>query len=193
MTSDELAIRIKAGERELIPQLWEQVKRLVAFFMTRWSIIYTLSKPVDFDDYMQSGYIAMMDAVEHYDPAKGAFNTILKYYLKNAFRHEAGIRTRKQRNDALRYAYSLYIPTEDEDDSIPMLEIIEDEQASMEFERRELHRLLDALLAKLPKVQRTAIIEKYYYGYVNVSEKIVSDGLRRLRLLPLTCQLAVYL
>lgn len=52
---------------------------------------------------MQCGYLAIVDAYEHHDPEKGAFTTILGFYLKKRFHNWCASLsgwTRRQYDDA---------------------------------------------------------------------------------------------
>lgn len=95
MSNEEMAERIKAGERDLTLTLWEQVHKLII------KIIYTRYLPrdgstnqVEIDDLLQAGFIAMTKAVGDFDSASGfAFTTYLTNHFKNAAREVLGIRS----------------------------------------------------------------------------------------------------
>lgn len=63
MTNEELVTRIQAGERRLLPDLWDQVEGLV-----KWQAHRTMAGMremaaccgVEFDDLYQSGYLAWL-------------------------------------------------------------------------------------------------------------------------------------
>ena len=192
MSNEELAARIKNGERDLIPELWEQERRLIAFFMRRWLAVSDAYRRTTFEDCMQSGFLALLDAVNKHDSAKGALNTILPYYLRRAFRSELHITTKKHSMDPLYTACSLHHSVVDEDGA-QVADMIADTEAAAAFERRELRISLDRALDLLPPMQRNAIKRKYYHGDDRVSNTAVTAGLRRLRQLPMVAELSVYL
>ena len=88
MSNEELAARIKAGEEELLPELWNGVKRFVrkeAFFWIRPG-----QSIVEPDDLVNSAYFAMLKAVDAFD-GEYLFLTYLKYHLRHAFRECCGL------------------------------------------------------------------------------------------------------
>lgn len=98
MTNEELVKKIQEGERDLLPQLWEQIRKFVYALALRQceyaagvggSKGATLVKGetgLEIDDLVQSGYIAMAEAVESYDEnAESSFSQWLAVYLKKHF------------------------------------------------------------------------------------------------------------
>lgn len=80
MTNEELAMRIKNGETELSEQLWFRVLPKVKKYACQYKDYGKQTNWVELDDLIQSGFLAMMDAVKHYDPAKGyEFEAYLKF------------------------------------------------------------------------------------------------------------------
>lgn len=101
MSNEELVAVIQAGASERMGELWEQVCGLV-----KWKANHAMTamegfpgRGVEFDDLYQSGYPAMVSAVEAYDPAAGAFSTWFMYHAKNSLRrgHRLPHATRTQR------------------------------------------------------------------------------------------------
>lgn len=89
MTNEELALRIAAGEEDLIIDLWEQVEKFVNWQANRFFFGYQdrcKQLSIELDDLHQEGYFAMMNAIEKFDPARGTkFLTAFGYYLKKRF------------------------------------------------------------------------------------------------------------
>jgi len=86
MTNEELVARIKAGETDLMPTLWEQVKR---YAYKRANTFYYLhydrctEMGVEIADLEQEAYLAIHAAVEKFKPEKGVkFLTYAEYRLK---------------------------------------------------------------------------------------------------------------
>lgn len=97
ITNEELVIAIQAGENRM-GELWEQVERLVKWKAKRIMTALELKGSpcgVEFDDLYQSGYPALVEAVETYDPAAGAFSTWFMYYLQKAFAVVTGYLSRE--------------------------------------------------------------------------------------------------
>ena len=116
MTNEELAAAIKAGDESKLLKLWEQVRRLAYKRALRVVDAMGDERAADIDDLMQAAFLAVVDAVEQYDPANGwAFTTIYVKRLKTAFAEATGWRTAAGRNDPMRHADSLDRPIDETD------------------------------------------------------------------------------
>ncbi len=67
MTNEELVERVQAGERDTLSVLWTQVERFVAMQARRRLILSGGLGGVEFGDLYDSGYIALVAAVDTYD------------------------------------------------------------------------------------------------------------------------------
>lgn len=79
MTNEQLVIRIKAGENtaENMLQLYEQNRGMI------YQVAKKYSGYAEMDDLMQEGYLALCDAVEHYNVEQDAlFITYAGYWIK---------------------------------------------------------------------------------------------------------------
>lgn len=125
MSNEELVSHIQQGDTSALVPLWEAVKGLVAWKAR--PILFALEgkRGVTLDDFMQEGYLAVVEAVESYDPEAGAFSTWLMFYLKKRFWELLGFRTERKRNDPINTTRSLDAPIGDEDGDI-WLEIVPD-------------------------------------------------------------------
>ena len=88
MSNEELAIAIRQGDQGRTLELWEQVNGLVKRKAMQIMTALQLSgnpRGVEFDDLYQTGYLAMVAAVETYSPERGAFSTWFMFHLKTAF------------------------------------------------------------------------------------------------------------
>ena len=72
MTNEELAIKIQEGAAELMPTLWEQVSRWVCKLANKWTCAFAERGGVEVDDLINSGYLALAEAVKTFQVAKGA-------------------------------------------------------------------------------------------------------------------------
>ena len=179
MTNEELAVRIKAGEPELMSELWAQVERFVAqqarkFVKYRWSEVCA-SAGLTHEDLYVTGYFALPPAVEGFDPEKGyLFITYFALHLTRAFYSEAGIRKHNGqwyiKRDPLGQASSLEAELyESKDgDGLALEDCLKDEtaeQAFSEVENGSYHKQLQAALAEaLDSLRpRDAEIVKGYY------------------------------
>ena len=166
MTNEEIAVRIQAGETELLPVLWEQVERFVSQMAGKaaWAAGHVTS----FDDLRQCGYLALVDAVKGYSEDKGKFLTWFGFFLKTAFAEEAGYRTQHQRRDPLRWSASLDAPIPGAEDLL-LSDMVPDPADSIgDVEeavwREELHTAMTEALCTLPPECRDMLHRLYYQG-----------------------------
>lgn len=170
MSNEEIAVQIQAGKIELMGELWAGVENLVRWKANRVNNAIGHSAGVDFDDLYQSGYLALVAAVNTYDPtAGGAFSTWLMYHLKNAFAEATGYRTVKGRLDPLNNALSLDRPLDNDTEGASFGELVPDPKAAATMDaveealwRRQLHDALESVLAELPEEQSTVLKKRYY-------------------------------
>ena len=93
MSNEELVAAIQAGEDRMC-ELWEQVDGLVKWKAKQVMTALDGRCGVDFDDLYQSGYPALVAAVDSYNPESGVFSTWFLYSLNTAFAEATGFRTR---------------------------------------------------------------------------------------------------
>lgn len=170
-TNEELAVMIQKGERDKLPELWDQVERFV-----RRQAYRRISQAGDFggttwEDLYQSGYIALVAAVDSYDPSQGmAFIGWLDLALKTAFAEAGGYRSRKQSRDPLHRAGSLDAPLSNDDgDGGTLADVtpaLDDPISDVEdrIYNEQLHRALSAALQRLPSDEEAVIKARYYQG-----------------------------
>lgn len=172
MTNEELAMKIQNGEAEHMPQLWDQVKRLVYKMAHRWVFRFDGARGVTVDDLINSGYIALTEAVETFRP-EGAFTTWFTLYLKNAFLEAYGLRSHK--NDPLHGAVSLDAPLQIDED-LTLGDSVADpygEAALLAQEDKlfqvQLHEALEETLSTLPEDQ-SEVLRLHYYDSLSFAE-----------------------
>lgn len=71
MTNEELVALIQGGDQEKLPQLWEQVERFVAQQANRRLVLSGGLGGVEFGDLYNAGYLALVAAVDTFDPEAG--------------------------------------------------------------------------------------------------------------------------
>jgi RNA polymerase sigma factor (sigma-70 family) len=162
MTNEELAIQIQNGQKDLLHNLWEQVERFVsqqAGIRARQLDGYG---GVSYDDLYQSGFLALVEAVQSYDQEKGmSFVGWLAFHLKNAFRDATGYQT-----DAIHRAKSIDAPLNDEDD-MTLAHTIPDPTDSHEateerIYREQLRNELEKALGMIPEDCADTIRRQYF-------------------------------
>ena len=124
MTRQEFtaAVRaVQAGEPGATLKLWEGARHFVAKSAHRWARNSNGRTP--HEDLIQAGFLAVLDAVERFDPERedGSFLSVLRLTLKSRFAEESGIRT--TRRDVLQYAESMDAPAYEDgpavEDTVP--------------------------------------------------------------------------
>ena len=179
MSNEELVAVIQSGEEERMGELWEQAKGLVAWkarhIMTALDLRGS-SCGVELEDLTQSGYLALVNAVETYKPENGAFSTWLTCHLKNTFADVTGYRTQRGQNEPLNNALSLDKTVDDESDGTPFGEMVPDPKAAaamLSIEDRlwqeQLREALEAALAELP-TESAEILRLRHYCALTVAE-----------------------
>lgn len=165
MSNEELALLIKAGQRNLLPVLWEQVDRFV------WSQANKMAKRlgnrrgVSVEDLYQCGFLALVEAVDTFSEGGKTFAGWLDFYLKLEFAAFGGWRTKRQENDPIFHAASLDAPIDEEDDDGNTLgDLQADPTAEGAFlaveEQDRLERLraaIEAALQTLPELQQEVV------------------------------------
>ena len=167
MSNEEMVAEIQAGRRELLGALWEQVER----FIRRQANQRPDNGAIDREDLYQSGYLALVAAVDSYAAERGMkFITWLALHLKTAFNEASNYRSQRQRLDPMHTAGSLNRPLDD-DDGGELLDIVADPrglQGLQEVEERiwqeELSSALEKALTALPEAERGTIRRRYYQG-----------------------------
>lgn len=170
MSNEELVAVIQSGE-DRMGELWAQVEKLVMWKAHRVMTALDGRGGVEFDDLYQSGYPALVAAVDSYKPECGAFSTWFMLHLKTAFAEATGYRTRRGRNDPLNNSLSLDTPLTDETDSDDLMAIIADpagmkgiETAEEAIYRQQLHDALEAALDAIPEDCGEILRQRYYEG-----------------------------
>lgn len=130
MNNEELAQRIKEGQKEYLAPLWTNMRRLIV----KWANAYygkykdrLEGRGVTQEDLEQQGYFALLEAVKAYDPSTGwKLTTYLSFPLQKAFHELAGLRTSRQREDVLSKAISLDAPICGTGEEIRLMDALED-------------------------------------------------------------------
>lgn len=174
MSNEELVTEIQAGATERMGELWEQVEGLIKWKANRIMTVLEgcPGRGVEFEDLYQSGYLAMVAAVNTYDPtAGGNFATWLMYHLKSAFAEATGYRTQKGCQEPLNNYLSLDTPLTDDADSDSLMDLIADPSgqngiisAEDALYREQLHDAMEEALSAIPEQYADALRLRYYDG-----------------------------
>lgn len=175
MTNEELVALIQAGERDKLPELWEQVERFVALQANR--LLHAMGPDkaalagVEFGDLYNSGYFALVAAADSYKPeADKQFIGWFAFYLKTAFAEAGGWRGRKQ--NPLNNSTSMDKPIGEDGDGGTVGDFIPDPAAVQAFQdveerqyREQLHAALERALGTLEDDEEAVIRARYYQGH----------------------------
>ena len=167
MTNEELVAAIRNGRKDLIINLWDQTRNVIAKQANVFFAKLNGLGGIDAEDLLQTGFLAMVDAVEYYDPGRGAnFLTALNYSLLNHFSEAAGLRTEHARSDPLQSALSLEYEYDDGASLLDMQanpqDVIENAEARMQND--QLRECLEEALDAIPPNDADAIRAKYFKG-----------------------------
>lgn len=172
MDNEKLADIIhQGGADELIPVLWEKVRKLVYMHSEKF---YRLNKDlcdrrgIDIWDIKQESYTAYLYALKSFDISKGyKFTTYLKMPFKNAVNDLLG-RSKQLKNEPLNNCQSLNKPVGLPDGSETEFgELIPDDN-SLDFVKRletlSEYETIHQIVEQLPEPCRAVINQHYFQG-----------------------------
>jgi len=160
-----LAVQAKT-DRSQHEALWNAVYRLIAW----WAVKYSTTRGTrlyEKDDLIQSGYLALHDAVRTYELKRGGFTTHLRYYVQTHFSEVIGLRGTKKRPEIDAVSLNEKI---DGDADICRADVIADPTAEFAndiIDREAARQDFAAIIAdieKLPDMQRRALMLTAYDG-----------------------------
>ncbi len=186
MSNEEIVSKIREGQTQLIEELWNQTEGLIRWAASRFYAQITAANggtapgglgwigadnhKDNTEDLVQSGYFALVKAIEQYDPKAGAsFSTYLLLHLRNEFQACSCGRSKRRRNDPLNHADSLDVPIGDDGDGEILLNMVPDTRdffraAEERIFNAELRSALDAALDHLPGKEAQALRDFYFNG-----------------------------
>ncbi len=191
MTVDELVSLIQQGRDDLICDLWKELRGLVAWYAVRFHAHLVASRgaaPVEVEDLIQSGFIAMVEALPRHDPERGSFTTFFRFYIRKAFHSAIG---RSEKHDPLNNYIPLDAPVnDDEPEGATRLEYIPDPRdyysgIDESIFLEQLHKALETALNAIPAKEAAALRAEYWQGkkQVEIAEEMgcSDEWVRQLR------------
>ena len=189
-SNEELAVLIRSGATEYLPELWEQISGLVIWKANRILSALELRGSwgkcgIELGDLFHEGYPAMVNAVETYCQENGAFSTWFMFYLQKAFAELMGYRTKRQKCEPLNNSVSLNSPLSVSDEPNPgeLADLVTDPQSTALMEhtdetiwRNQLHTALEAALSDLPN-QMAEILRAKFWDGADRSEIAAAKGM----------------
>lgn len=169
MTNEELVKLIKQGNKRYYATLWEQTSKLIHKLIYKHASKRKLPNDIDFDDILQCGYFAMVNAVNAYNPEKDLkFNTYLEFQVMNAIQLTIDRGQRKGMNTPRLQEYSYNRTVSDsEGEEVEIIDLMPDKQSPKIYEGAELTDLQERVwqaVAELPEKLREIITEYYFKG-----------------------------
>ena len=177
----------QAGDREALLKLWTQVRRMVYQQAMRWAGVGGTT----LEDLEQAGFIAVLRAVDSYDPTKAKLSTYLFQRLRAELSAATGYNSKRSWFDPLQNAVSLDAPLEDSEDAT-LADFIPDPAAAAEMDSMEVRIGVAAILAELPEEQQRAVRGKYWHD-LTVDKKTLNAAMKRLRHPDFSKRLRAYL
>jgi|GEM_PF-1024244 len=161
----ELAIEARSDNKKM-ENLWNAVYRLIAWWANKYSTDQG-TRNWETDDLIQTGFFALHEAVQSFDPKRSGFTTHLRYFIRSHFSKVIGTRDSKIRPEL--HAISLN-ETIDDESGTTRTELLPDPTA--EFEDNIIHTesvrqdfaTLFTEIEKLPDMQRRALMLTAYKG-----------------------------
>ena len=158
MTNEELARRIQQGERNLLFQLWEQVRRYAHDRAYKWH----RATGGRGGQTVQEAFLALLEALEGWEETAGPFLPWYSLRLRAAFTAATGQRTKRDQLDPLQNCISLDAPLTDREGTTFSLEdTIPDQRAEEDLntvEERDRQAAIRRVLNSLQAEQRQMIL-----------------------------------
>lgn len=171
--NEDLVALIQDGHRELLSQLWGQVERFIAMQARKRVRVLAGIGGVTEEDLYQSGFLALVAAVDSYDSEVGCgFIGWLDLHLKTSFAEAGGYRSEKQKRDPLHVCTSLDLPLGDSEGGETRGDIQVDPGSAAGFEEAEnriwrvqLCAVLNRALERLPEAERSTLRRRYFQAH----------------------------
>ena len=180
MTNEELVELVRAGDRDKMLDLWEQNQGIIRIMAQRVLTRIEANGParVEFDDLIQSAYLALELSVRRFEPEQGfAFTTYFSKALNSSMWRTAGF----HRHDAADVADSLDAPVGDEDGEISLSDTIADPEDRINqlvdnLGNQELRGVIEEVLSSLEKT-RADVIRMHFFHDMTDEEISAQTGI----------------
>lgn len=168
MGNEELAAAIQKGNTALYPTLWAQVEKFVSMRAGKYAEAWKNMRGITKEDLVQSGYIALVAAVQSYKPDQGSFVSWFAYHLQTEFAAAAGLRTERTKQDPINSCISLDAEMPGEDGAT-LGDLQPDpynptEEAEERIYNEQLRECLEKALDALRSEDAAAIRARYFKG-----------------------------
>lgn len=167
-TNEELAIKAAHGDNESLNKLYFAVTPLVNKLIKPY--LKHSNKHVSPEDLLQSGYFAVLKAVNYYAPEKGLkFNSYLENCVKSICHEELSFRKKQVET------VSLETPISDDEGSFTLEDVVEDTEAdTYRFcELNDMRIIIRREVERLPSTEQCVIYSIFYED--KTLEKIAAE------------------
>ena len=181
LSNEDLAERIKQGERQYIPELWEQTRKLLYSFAFKYYTRYSerfAACGITLEDLQQECFIILLNMVEAYDPNKDyKLNTYMKYQFKCHLRTllRVGGNYAEEPLNACNSLSDRIIGLSDEE--ITIADTLEDEAAELAYTdvdeliyQHQMRLALNEAMSTALTPEQIRIIVERYYNYRTLAE-----------------------
>lgn len=175
MNNDELAMLIKQGNFEYLPQLWKNTEFLLYNILRKKIYNYPLPNYITVDDLKQHMFFALCNAVKAYEPEKPyQFNTYLSYQVMAELQNAIPKNSREIQELS-------YNQTTADEETTELIDFIEDTTAYQELESvetTEVSKTLYDALSKLTPLEQ-AVITKHFLLRMSYDKIATSSGITK--------------
>lgn len=166
LTNEELAVRIRAGEKQYLSELYQRTRKLLAHYAKKHRRMVDEYPDITIDDLIQCGYFAFIKAIQSFNPhGTHEFHAYILFPYKNEVYRLLGRHRENSKYVFRSVTYSLNekeINAEDAPEKQDLL--VDDYNLVTEYEKKELAELLETAIEQLPDEERDVIIEIYYFN-----------------------------
>ena len=171
MSNEELALKIQQGLTEYYNELWENIKDLIALIANKTFVLNRdncISVGVTVDDIIQSGFIALTEAVKAFKPESGIkFVSYITYPMKKQVDTLLG--RRSSYRDGLNYSISLDMPINNNTDDLTIGDVLPDTEAKTAPQSIEddifniqLKKALTKEISQLSEQEQRIIFDRHF-------------------------------
>jgi RNA polymerase sigma factor (sigma-70 family) len=165
---EKLALRIKAGEIELMVELWMLCLRYIKYLARQYKGLQLQHYHIAHEDMVQSGYFALVNAVKNFK--EGHFVGLLRLTFRDEMFRLYGIKYVKENGvRAFRYpeaTLSLDEPIENSDGvdwQSKVNDLLDDYDLAGTYEEKEFREIVEAAVKKLEPREQAVIAERFWF------------------------------
>ena len=133
MDTNQIAAAVQDRQADIL-ELWAAVRRFAYRQGKRWCLALGKRAGMEPEDFEQVAFLALLNALEDWEPEAGAFLTWYGLRLKAAFSEATGQRTQRDKRDPMQNCVSLDTPVTEEGDALTLADVLPDPEAETAFE-----------------------------------------------------------